>query len=418
MSEEQVTNGEDKTSEGTFDFDSAFTKVVEEAGIKLDATGDSIEEESVNKDTKDIASEGSSEEGVGDGGEVSSAGTENAEGMEESDDTPSAEEKAVEEGQKSAQSKQVVSFWDGEKELKIPETSSLEVKIDGKPEKISLQDLRSSYSSKKVRDRDFQEARRLKTEAEQERNYLTGRLTELQKGVKGGNPLQALGDILEVAGVDPIEVIRGIRNNLVENAREYLSLTEEQRQFLDTKEELEYNRGKLERIQKNQVSEKDRNVMLERVQKVIESNKIPDIETFSETYRELEQLQKAGRLSAHVEKLTPELVGDYFESKTVGMMLTEAIKGEGLESSLTQEEISKLYQVVVSFKPSKEELTQTLRDLYGSERIDEATRNLNEKVSNKAKTRTTSSALASNSKKQTKTDSGSRLDPKLNWDLV
>lgn len=414
MSDEENSND---TNSGTFDFDTAFTEMVNESpeGAKYLGLGDMPEEDKESDTTPSKETEEAPEDVPEATEEAVEEEAEEEEAKEESkeEEAPDLLKAAI---KGPPASKQVVSFFDGEKEHKIPEASLVEVKIDGKVEKIPFQELRSSYSSKQIRDREYAQAKQTKIAAEQERDFLTAKVADLGKKALEGKGLQAFSDILELAeGVDPLKVIRGIRNELVTSAREYLELSEQERNYLDAKEEAEYNRVKLEKVQQAQVLNREQAVMLERVKTVSAEMGIPDQDSFNQAFLELQSIQKSGQLPSHVSKITPELVGEYYQSKQVGNMLTEVIKEEGLVGALAEEDLSRLYQAVKTFRPDREQLKKTLNDLYGSSRIDEATKNINEKVQ-KPQTRTTSQA-PSNSKKQPK-PTGSRIDPRLDWDLV
>lgn len=412
MSDEETKND---SNSGTFDFDTAFVEMVNESpeGAKYMGLGEVPQEDKESDVTKPKeAEEAPAEETPEEVEEVEEAKEEEAEEEQVEEEKPDLLKAAI---KGPPPSKQIVSIFDGEKEHKIPETSLIEVKVDGEVKKVPFQDLRSSYSSKQIRDKEYALAKQTKLAAEQERDFLTAKVADLGKKALEGKGLQAFSDILELApGVDPLKVIRGIRNELVTSAREYLELSEQERNYLDAKEEAEYNRLKLEKVQQAQVLNKEQAEMLERVKAVSAQVGIPDQDSFNQAFLELQSIQKSGQLPSHVGKLTPELVGEYYQSKQVGNMLTEVIKEEGLVGVLEEEDVARLYQAVRTFRPDREQLKKTLNDLYGSSRIDEATKNINEKVQ-KTQTRTTSQT--SNSKKQTK-PTGSRIDPRLDWDLV
>lgn len=320
-----------------------------------------------NRDTKEEGEEeGERDAETEEGDEGEDEETE--EGSEEDEET----EKEVEKKQDYTRKKPfVVKDADGNK-TKLAPSSVLSLKVDGKTQDISLTDLVDGYSSKSENLKKFNEVQSKEREVlareakigkeltKELNNYkeihaqYNARLQEFAQAIEGGRAVQALSIMFESVGKEPLPIIRALRNEIIDRAKEYLDLSPEERKLRDIYEENEYLKDKERKaaIARSKVDE--RNQFSSRIAQVISETGIPSRDVFDEIEQNMKS-RSGGR------NVTPEEVGTYFVHYQKARFAAEAIKEVDIDLLQNQVLIDKCLKLVDAFSPTKQELIDAIK---------------------------------------------------------
>lgn len=277
---------------------------------------------------------------------------------------------AKQDAKKSKDSKEskvrTFKFKQGDSDVDLNPESTVEIKVDGKLETHKLQDLVDNFAGKTNWSRKYQELAAERTSLQDVVNRLH---TEF---VQKGDPFTAIEVLAEAIGADPLKVRKELTQGLLKQADTLASLSPEEREVAQLKEELSWR-------QKKEESERTR---AEQTKVVADLNQRLDKVQETHGYTR-EQLAAAyEEVKGHVpeDQLTPEFLGDYVKFKETRSGVTgllDEVEAEFETSSAKQTAIEKLEKVLRLYpEMSISELRDYAAEAFGSKSAKSLSRKL------------------------------------------
>ncbi len=298
---------------------------------------------------------------------------------EDSDDLDDKTQKASEvipkEKEAEAAAKNVKAFKikNGDADLDLRSDAKLVVKVDGKDEQVTVQDLMNNYSGKTDWTKKY-------TQLDTERKSFQAERQELQSGidqlfdvcVKQSKPLDAIQMLTEMLGGDGVKQVVELRKQMLAQFEEYAKLSPEQREIREAKERADLLESKMKRREATDARKSEEAKLAQKIADVKTKHKMDDAR-----YDEIrETLKKSGNIPEA--ELTPEIIGAVSdrwhqmddvedittELKLEGDALTNAknalLAEWGKDKSLTKAQVRAIAQQVFGGKKSKSPMQRKL----------------------------------------------------------
>jgi hypothetical protein len=151
-----------------------------------------------------------------------------------------AEEEVNEEGEEAVSEETKENSGDDSDGGNSDGSEDFVVKVDGEEEKVSLQDLKNSYSGKKAVDRRFSDLNVEKTQFNAEKDEVIGKITKFAQAANAGNTIEAIQHLADLAGQDALELQKNLRSQAIEIAKKYVEMSPEQQNLFDIQQENNY----------------------------------------------------------------------------------------------------------------------------------------------------------------------------------
>lgn len=288
---------------------------VEGESVVADSSGDDGLETFDDDEVKEIDSEFSDnqvDQLEDDEGKEEESEKRKEEKPEAKEEEPKKEEEVKDEPVKPVGKLLKVKTPDG-KTVEIDSAATFKVKVDGKNEIVTLDDLKSDYSGRVAYDKKFESLNVEKNQIQEElgnykaeKSELTGHLQKIASILddENANPLDALNYLVDMSGRDTLSYTQKVMNFLSEEVRTLDNMD-------DVERKLYWNEKQLENIRSNQAAKEERETQqrtqrenAERLNQLRESHGVTE-EQFVESRSELSQL---GYKS---EEITPQAIVNY-----------------------------------------------------------------------------------------------------------
>lgn len=183
--------------------------------------------------------------------EIKEALSENA--AEESISTKTSEENAQDAGETAVEEiveeiKKLKAKY-GEEDIEIPQDALFSIKIDGEEQDVSLNDLRTNYSGKVAWDKKFSELGAEKREYLEDKKMVEQYIGDFQNLVKNGDNVGAMEYLAQLAGQNPLEFRKQLREQVITNHKALLDMNEEQVKAYELNEENDFLKRQQENLQ-------------------------------------------------------------------------------------------------------------------------------------------------------------------------
>lgn len=269
-----------------------------------------------------------------------------------------AKDKADKKAEETRQEIKRLKLKHGEQDLELPVDVPIPVKIDGKVENVTLQELQARYSQQKHLDQKYQELKKERTSFDQQRAQMEqtlSRVTDLlvnKKDIRGFIELVA-----EPLGLDPSQVYQEMRQALEAQFEEAQALSPEERKAKSLEEELAYYRKKQEDAKAQAAKTKAMQTLETEVHTVLERAQM-DKAAFVKSYDDLVAL------GFEADQLTPEQIGSYYSNLQTINKIESKIAERNPDALNNREEIEQLETLILQNQLSDEEIEAVLDQLY------------------------------------------------------
>ncbi len=217
---------------------------------------------------------------------------------------PTEPEKKGEVKTQEVKNERVFKLKQGEEELSLKPDAVTKVKVDGKEVEIKLQELVDNYSGKTNWSKKYQDLAEDKKALQESINGLYDKL------VKQGDALGAIEVLAEALGGNPLEARKQVKATLIKQLENLASLSPEEREVVDMKEELSWHKRQKESERATSELQAKRAELQTKVDKVQETYGLTT-EDLVKTYEELRSLDVS---EADLEA-NPDLIGQYHKAK-------------------------------------------------------------------------------------------------------
>ncbi len=254
------------------------------------------------------------------------------------------------------QAKKVINLKVGDEDVALDEGASLEVRVDGKKQSVTLKDLMSNYSGKIPIERRLQEVaearkveakRAAETEAREKR--ISGHIGRFIESAQKADMLGAIATAFELSGnkADPFEALVQLQDAQMEIAKQMLDMTPEQLAYARQQQKNAYLQSKYDGLMKARESEKAEAQFQERV-----SNAIKSVDTTMEEYVEKrDQLKKDFKARGIPEtEITPELVANHITVVKRYESARDILKAVDPDANLQDPKVQKVWDSIVQMR--------------------------------------------------------------------
>jgi len=364
LSTPDTNSAQTEGGEGLDTFDNPVTMKEEETEEKVEKEIDPDSQVNLLKDQEDKDVESKSDKK-----------NEKEEADKEGDDGKSSgkeegkEEKKEESGEESSEAKKVKEIKGklGEDEFGIPAEAEVEVRIKGKKESVTVQELMNNYSGKQNYDQKFSELGEQKKEIEQKSQQLESEVSVLQNHLqkivgilddKEANPMDALEYLLDTTGRNTVSFKKKVLETQLDELEALQDMDEVERELYWKNKELDYLKRQSESSEKQSRQEADEISFRDQVNEMREAQGVSE-DDFVDAFKELESLGYEGLNPAQVvdfASLRPHLD----EAENLVNVYSESIDPEQI-NSITSE-------IAVSLRKgevTKKEIKAILEEEYG-----------------------------------------------------
>jgi len=247
-----------------------------------------------------------------------------------------------------------------EQDLDLPLDVAIPVKIDGKTENVSLQELQARYSQQKHLDQKYQELKKERTNFESERTKIRETLEAVNDLLVNKKDIRGFIELVaEPLGLDPSQVYQEMREKLESQFEEAQALSPEERKAKTLEEELAYYRRKQEESKQQAVKAKAQKELETHVESVLQKSGM-DKAAFVKSYDELVSL------GFKADELTPDQIGSYYHNLQVINRVEAKLAEKNPEVAENREEVERLMTLILQNDASDEEIDLIIEQLYSS----------------------------------------------------
>lgn len=315
---------------------------------------------------------------------------EEEEEKEESEEDEESEEEVKGEKKEDKAPKSKIRIRMGGELFNVDSDSTFKVKVDGKMEEVTAQDLINNYSGKTAWDKKFTEIGKEKKTLEFEKSQisaqkqkLTDHVTKALSPLKdpNGNPMDSLLYLVEMSGEDPYTAYRRVMESNLQELGTLLDMTETERELYFHKKKDELHGKVQKQRQAKMIEEQSFSQVLQKIEKLRQAHNVSE-DQFVEASEELESIYKDAGLD--VNSITEESVVDYASLRPHIASVKELIAP--FEDNISEEKygdvVAQLARNLRDGKTDKKGISEVLKRNFS---VEEDVKDLNTKVYEKQK---------------------------------
>lgn len=193
------------------------------------------------------------------------------------------------------------------------EEDMVEVKINGKVEKVKLDDLKANYSGKVAYDKKFSELDKERKTFQQERDAAFKPIMEFKKMLQEGKAGDAILHLVDMAGEDSYTFNKKLIDAMTPIIKARLEMTPDQLEVLEARSELDHLKKKEQSQLERSKKEQSATELNQRIASLQETHSISDDDFRTAAIKLKERLEEAGNFKP--EEFTPELVANFHLAK-------------------------------------------------------------------------------------------------------
>lgn len=365
--------------------DSADVQDQEQESDKEDGQKSTEKPEDFDEDSQvNQLDEKEEEKGKDDEKESDKGDEETKSGDKESTDDKPDENSTPDEDARPA-GKVIKAFQDG-KAYNVPQEAQIRVKVDGKNEKVPVQELINNYSGKVSWDKKFSELSEEKNHYKAERDQYDQEKTIIQQqlatsrelAVKSLNgearPLDFVNNVLDQMNINSYDFHKALRESMAEELSYYNEMTEIEREAYELKQRNEYLEQKQETSTKSSQEQKAQEELIQRVDSLRQTHGVSE-EQYVAAFNDLSDMGIEDLSAENVVKYAvmveptakaESLVEPYLDQLSddeADALIVDIAKQLQRNKSLTTEEVAKF----LAEEYEVEDIVSDLKDKVGKE---------------------------------------------------
>lgn len=280
-------------------------------------------------------------------------------------------DKEVKSVEKTDNSPKLIKVKTQEGEQSVPSDAIVQVKVDGKPVEVPVQELVNRYSQKSHLDKLYSDYKAEKASLSKEKDQFNKALNVAydvlvnKKDIRGF--IEYLTDDLNMDGE---AIWKESYEKVLREAEEMAQLTPEERKARELESELNHYKQKEEARRQELSSKKEFQKLESTVQQTIEQFGMTK-DTFVQAFDELV------KLGTDAASITPEMVGKYHKNMQTITHVEEALKSVNPELADNNETVTELATLAINNAATAEEITEVINQLYGNEAEKKLARKVN-----------------------------------------
>lgn len=294
------------------------------------------------------------------------------------EETKETEKDSVKSVEKTEQTPKLIKVKTQDGETQVRSDAIVQVKVDGKPIEVPVQELLNRYSQKSHLDKLYSDYKVEKQTLQKEREQFNKALNVAYDVLVNKKDIRGFIEYLtDDLGMDGEAIWKESYEKVRQQAEELAMLSPEERKAKELESELEHYRQK-ELARKNEATSKKEMQKLEQtVTQAIEQFGMTK-EAFVQSYDELV------KLGTQEDSITPEMVGKYHKNMQTIQHVEEALKAVNPEFADDQEKITELATLAINNQATPEEITEVINELYGNTAEKKLARKVNKSIQQNA----------------------------------
>jgi hypothetical protein len=258
------------------------------------------------------------------------------------------------------------------KEEPLPEL--IEVKVEGKVEKVSLDELKENYSGKVAYDKKFTDLDKERQAYKNEVDEINAYVNEFGRIAQSGDATKAMQYLASFAGIPPYQIKEMMVKQLSEEVYRREQMSEEELSFEQSQEKLKYDTERNESERQRMDQEQAQSALQTQILDVRAAQNIGQ-EEWDTAVSSLDEILDPN------EKITPELVGKFVKAERLDAKATGLLSEFSDRLEATDEVIENFSSYIEANGNLSDE---QLRDIVKAE-LDAAENNEKKESLNKAK---------------------------------
>jgi len=272
---------------------------------------------------------------------------------EKPDDTKPSEDDATKDAGIDADPvRNLKAFRDG-KAYEVPEDAQINVKINGKSEKVALKDLRDNYSGQVAYEEKFNTLSSEKKEFQQNREVYEQEISELTQTMSGirelvvkaqageEHPLAGFNKLLDLMGINSVHYNKQMQEQLFEEYDIFSEMSDAEREAYWLQKENKYLVNKQESEHSKSAASKAQQEKSAQIQELREAHNVNE-DDFNSAYADLQELGTeniTAELVIQTAKLSPLMdIGEDIMSKYEDQLTTDEMDSMVREIAVTMYE--------------------------------------------------------------------------------
>jgi hypothetical protein len=271
------------------------------------------------------------------------------------------------------------------------------VKVNGKEEEVSIEDLKSNYSGKVAYDKKFTELDKERKQFLSEKQQIDNYISEFRGVAQSKNMLEATKLLGKLSGKAPHDIVNELITALQPEIERREFMTDEELSFENKQVQQKYQQEKLESDRKTFEQEQAQNALNAKVSEVMTNHNISS-EEWASAVNELD-----ARLPQD-QALTPELVGEFVSYNKASSRAASALENFEGGKFVSDSQISEgLRDIILENSDFSDD---DIQDIL-KQSLTEPQKEVEEKLQEKAASRTTN-----------QNESQSQFEEIASWDDV
>lgn len=270
----------------------------------------------------------------------------------------------------------------GDQEIELAHDALVPVKVDGKLEQKSLQEVINGYSGQSSLDRKFAEFKKVQTQFNEERQQLERFVQDSHDLLVNKGDFRGFVEyVAEVMGADPKKVYQETVEKFQTTLEQYQSLSPEEREAAKLQDELEFYKKKDEALRERERMTREEKEYRSKVESVMETHGM-DNATFVKRY---DELVATGKFDPN--EIEADDVARFHKSMQTVENIEGLIEAHAPELENKEEEIHRLMTLAIQNGATKEELEEIVKALYANQAERKLAKKIN-KLEKKARSET------------------------------
>ena len=293
-------------------------------------------------------------------------------------DAKETEKDSVKSVEKTEQTPKLIKVKTQDGETQVRSDAIVQVKVDGKPIEVPVQELLNRYSQKSHLDKLYSDYKVEKQTFQKEREQFNKALNVAHDVLVNKKDIRGFIEYLtDDLGLDGDAIWKESYEKMRQQAEEMAQLSPEERKARELEVELEHYRQKEQARRTEQSSKKEMQKLEQTVTQAIEQFGMTK-EAFVQSYDELV------KLGTKEDTITPEMVGKYHKNVQTIQQVESALKAVNPELAEDQKTITELATLAINNQASAEEITEVVNELYGNTVEKKLARKVNKSIQQNA----------------------------------
>lgn len=265
--------------------------------------------------------------------------------------------------EKTTDATKIFKLKSGDQDVQLRSDTMVDVKVDGKVEKVPFSELINGYSGQSSLTKKYTELKKDRSSFENEKKAVQDLLTHSHDRLTKGDLHGFITVVAEAMGADPIQVWKDSQKQILEKLKGHVSISEEELKAQEALDENAFYKARDAREKERQTKEAALKKQQEEASRFHEKTGL-DPDQFEELVKEMLTIP-----DLKPEEITYDLVADYHKVKVLNSKLETIL--QRVSPDLSEAERNQAIMDVrakVGLDPmSDEDLEHILTEVYGSQ---------------------------------------------------